>query len=133
MYVISIIHMYFDFIGRPKINRISRSISTVSGRSVSLYCEATGEEPAMISWQYENGTPIMNSSNTMITGNIAESHLTLTNVQAENRELEIVCVATNDHGNPDERDVSITTVGMHTYRYCTYILILSPSMRKLGL
>ena len=59
----------------------------------------------------------MNSSNTIITGNIAESHLTLTNVQAENRELEVICVATNDHGNPDERDVSITTVGMHTHRY----------------
>lgn len=116
-YVISIVHMYFDYIVRPRINRISESISTISGRSVSLYCEATGEEPATISWLYEDRTPIMNSSSTMITGNIAESHLTLTNVRAENRELEVICVAANNRGNPDERDASITTVGTHTHTY----------------
>ena len=54
----------------------------------------------------------MNSSQTIIRGNILESHLTLVNVQAENRVMEIICTARNSHGS-DERNVSITTVGMN--------------------
>ena len=56
----------------------------------------------------------MNSPETMIHGNISESHLTLVNVHAENTEMEVICVARNSHG-PDEKGISITTVGMNTH------------------
>ena len=52
----------------------------------------------------------------MIQGDVVESHLTLENVQAENRELEIICVAMNGQGTAED-DISITTVGMCIYKY----------------
>jgi len=75
----------------PVIDTITPSIRTVNGRSVSLYCYATGEEPPWITWQFSNGTVISNSDR-------GSSSLTLE------------CVATNSIGSVS-RITTITTVG----------------------
>ena len=86
------------------IDTITPSISTVSGRSVSLYCRATGQEPPSITWQYSNGTVISNSDR-------GSSSLTLDNIHAEGLDrLDIECVATNSIGSV-RRTTRITTVG----------------------
>ena len=113
--VASHVNSNFPYLGRPRINTISSSISTVSGRSVSLYCESNAEEPAIVSWLYGNGTKVVNSSDTWIYGNtVGSSHLTVANVQAENRGLEFMCEAVNSIGF-DMRNITIATVGMYMY------------------
>ena len=113
--VASHVNSNFLYLGRPRINTISSSISTVSGRSVSLYCESNAEEPAIVSWLYGNGTKVVNSSDTWIHGNtVGSSHLTVANVQAENERLEFMCEAVNSIGFA-MRNITITTVGMYMY------------------
>ena len=83
---------------------------SVSGRSISLYCHATGEEPPRITWQYRNGTVISESDR-------GASSLTLDNVHAERLDrLDIECVASNSAGFA-RKTTRITTVG----EYCTYV------------
>ena len=88
----------------PMIDTISPPISTVSGRSVSLYCHTTGEEPPRITWRYTNGTVISDNDR-------GSSSLTLDNVHAEGADkIDIECVASNSIGSVS-RTTSITTVG----------------------
>ena len=99
----------------PVIDTITPSIRTVSGRSISLYCHATGEEPPRITWQYRNGTVISDSDR-------GASSLTLDNVHAERLDrLDIECVASNSAGFA-RKATRVTTVGEYYTSVGTVVL-----------
>ena len=100
-------------IDRPFIDAISPSISTVTGRDVSLYCHAMGEYSPSITWQFSNGTQIRDSSTTSISQvNVERSYLRLSNIFNDFFSSEIKCVATNQLGAMT-RVINLAAVGTY--------------------
>ena len=105
----------------PFIDNVSPSISTVTGRTVSLYCHAMGEYAPTITWQYSDGTQIEDTTTTMVSQvNVERSFLRLTNVFTEFEPLEIKCVATNNF-SVTTHVISVATVGK-SFRECACVL-----------
>jgi len=112
------VYVFSIYIVRPLIDNASPSISTVSDRNISLYCHAVGMNSPRITWEYSNGTQIINTATTMISQvNVERSFLRLTNVFAGFESLEIQCVATNDI-DVVKHTINIATVGKSEFFTC---------------
>ncbi|XP_077200763.1 BDNF/NT-3 growth factors receptor isoform X8 [Paroedura picta] len=88
--------------GKPSVKLSTHNLTVIEGRSVTLYCDATGTPPPFISWIFSN---LISKHESDTSKNPAS--LTIKNVSSNDSGTLISCVAENSVGE-DQVSVDLT-------------------------
>ncbi|XP_060091411.1 BDNF/NT-3 growth factors receptor isoform X10 [Heteronotia binoei] len=88
--------------GKPSVKLSTHNLTVIEGRSVTLYCDATGTPPPVISWIFTN---LISKHESDTNKNPAS--LTIKNVSSNDSGTLISCVAENSVGE-DQVSVDLT-------------------------
>ena len=85
----------FSIADKPEITTHPQNVTATEGNIATLYCNATGNPPPLISWN-KDGFPIGNNSR--ISFSAGQKQLKITNVNRRDSG-DYQCAAINDIGN----------------------------------
>ncbi|XP_062985475.1 BDNF/NT-3 growth factors receptor isoform X1 [Elgaria multicarinata webbii] len=88
--------------GLPSVKLNTHNLTVVEGRSVTLYCDATGTPPPNIAWVFSNIVSKHESDT-----NKSPASLTIRNVSSNDHGVQISCIAENSVGE-DQASVDLT-------------------------
>ena len=106
----------FTIADKPEITTHPQNVTATEGNIATLYCNATGNPPPLISWN-KDGFPIGNNSR--ISFPAGKKQLTITNVNRRDSG-DYQCAAMNDIGNDTSTAATLSVQCKYGILYMYY-------------